>query len=120
MGFNKADKIWMNGKFVNWDDAKIHILSHVVHYGSSVFEGIRCYNTKSGPAVFRLPEHTRRLFDSAKIYRMDIPYTRDEISGAILETIKVNNLKECYIRPLVYRGYDSLGVNPFNCPVDVA
>jgi len=120
MGFNKADKIWMNGKFVNWDDAKIHILSHVVHYGSSVFEGIRCYNTKRGPAVFRLPEHTRRLFDSAKIYRMDIPYTRDEISGAILETIKVNNLKECYIRPLVYRGYDSLGVNPFNCPVDVA
>ena len=120
MGFNKADKIWMNGKFVNWDDAKIHILSHVVHYGSSVFEGIRCYNTKRGPAVFRLPEHARRLFDSAKIYRMDIPYTRDEISGAILETIKVNNLKECYIRPLVYRGYDSLGVNPFNCPVDVA
>ena len=120
MGFKKADKIWMNGEFVNWDDAKIHILSHVVHYGSSVFEGIRCYNTKRGPAVFRLPEHTRRLFDSAKIYRMDIPYTRDEISGAILETIKVNNLKECYIRPLVYRGYDSLGVNPFNCPVDVA
>ncbi|MCD6098243.1 branched-chain amino acid transaminase [bacterium] len=120
MGFKKADKIWMNGEFVNWDDAKIHVLSHVVHYGSSVFEGIRCYNTKHGPAVFRLPEHTRRLFNSAKIYRMDIPYTQDEINRAVIETIKVNNLKECYIRPLVYRGYESLGVNPFNCPVDVA
>jgi len=119
MPFNKADKIWMNGKMVNWDDAKIHVLSHVIHYGSSVFEGMRCYNTPKGPACFRLQEHTDRLFNSAKIYRMEIPFTRDQINEAILSLIAVNKLNECYIRPIVYRGYDTLGVDPRKCPVDV-
>lgn len=119
MPFNKADKIWMNGKMVNWDDAKIHVLSHVIHYGSSVFEGMRCYNTPKGPACFRLQEHTDRLFNSAKIYRMEIPFSRDQINEAILNLIAVNKLNECYIRPIVYRGYDTLGVDPRKCPVDV-
>jgi branched-chain amino acid aminotransferase len=119
MPFNKADKIWMNGKLVNWDDAKIHVLSHVVHYGSSVFEGMRCYNTPKGPACFRLQEHTDRLFNSAKIYRMEIPFSKDDINEAILKLISVNKLEECYIRPIAYRGYDTLGVDPRKCPVDV-
>ena len=116
-GMSKTDKIWFNGEFVNWDDAKIHVLSHVVHYGSSIFEGMRCYNTKVGPACFRLKDHVNRLFDSAKIYRMPIPYTREEIIEAILETIRINGLKSCYIRPIVFRGYGELGVNPTTCPV---
>lgn len=114
----KADQIWYNGKLVNWDDAKIHVLSHVVHYGSSVFEGMRCYNTPKGPACFRLGDHVNRLFDSAKIYRMEIPYTRDQVKAAILETIRANRLKSCYVRPIVFRGYGELGVNPMPCPVD--
>jgi branched-chain amino acid aminotransferase len=120
MSFPKSEKIWMNGKFVPWDDAKIHIGSHVVHYGSAVFEGIRCYATPDGPAVFRLDAHTERLYNSAKIYRMDVPFTADAFNQALLETITVNKLDACYIRPLVYRGYGQLGVNPFPCPVDVA
>ncbi len=120
MPFEKAKYIWMDGKLVPWDDAKIHILSHVIHYGTSVFEGFRCYKTKKGPAIFRLKDHTKRLFNSAKIYRMDIPYSEEEINKAIIETIKANGLEECYIRPLVYRGYMELGVNPFNCPVKVS
>ena len=116
----KTEKIWMNGKFVNWDDAKIHILSHVIHYGTSWFEGIRCYNTKKGSAVFRLREHLKRLYDSLKIYRAEIPYTIDELTQAILELIKINKLKACYIRPIVFRGYYELGINPANCPIDVA
>jgi branched-chain amino acid aminotransferase len=119
MPFNKADKIWMNGAMVNWDDAKIHVLSHVIHYGSSVFEGMRCYNTPKGPACFRLQEHTDRLFNSAKIYRMEIPFSRDQINEAILNLIAVNKLEECYVRPIAYRGYDTLGVDPRKCPVDV-
>ena len=119
MPLPKCDKIWFNGQLVDWDDAKIHVLSHVVHYGSSVFEGIRCYKTAKGSAVFRLDEHVNRLFDSAKIYRMEIPYTREEIREAILETIRVNQLAACYIRPVVFRGYDNLGVDPMGCPVDV-
>ena len=115
----KSEKIWFNGEWVAWDEAKIHVLSHVIHYGSSVFEGIRCYETKKGPAVFRLEDHVRRLFDSAKIYRMEIPYTPDELSQSIVDTIRVNDLKACYIRPVVYRGYGSLGVDPMPCPVDV-
>ena len=114
----KSDKIWMNGEWAAWDEANIHVLSHVVHYGSSVFEGIRCYATQKGPAVFRLDDHVRRLYDSAKIYRMDIPYTREQFSAAVLETIRQNNLEACYIRPIVYRGYGSLGVDPLTCPVD--
>jgi branched-chain amino acid aminotransferase len=120
MPFNKVKYIWMNGKLVNWEDAKIHVLSHVVHYGSSVFEGERCYETPKGPACFRHREHVERLFNSAKIYRMEIPFARQQISDAILELIAVNKLKACYIRPVVYRGYDSLGVHPGECPVDVA
>lgn len=113
----KSDKIWYDGELVDWDAANVHVLSHVVHYGSSVFEGIRCYNTEKGPAVFRLKEHVDRLFDSAKIYRMEIPYSREEICEAILETIRVNGLNACYIRPVVFRGYGSLGVDPLTCPV---
>lgn len=119
MPLPKCDKIWFNGQLVDWDDAKIHVLSHVVHYGSSVFEGIRCYKTAKGSAVFRLDEHVNRLFDSAKIYRMDIPYTHEQIKEAILETIRVNQLSACYIRPVVFRGYENLGVDPMGCPVDV-
>lgn len=114
----KSEKIWFNGELVPWDEAQIHVLSHVVHYGSSVFEGIRCYHTKSGPAIFRLQEHTDRLFDSAKIYRMEIPYTPEQINEAILATIRANSLDACYIRPVVFRGYGSLGVDPTTCPVD--
>jgi len=119
MAMPQSEKIWFNGSLINWDDAKIHVLSHVVHYGSSVFEGIRCYNTEKGPAVFRLQDHVNRLFESAKIYRMEIPYTREEVFDAILETIRINKLQECYIRPVAFRGYGSLGVNPLDCPTDV-
>src|SRR5262245_22057899 len=116
----KSDVIWMNGKLVPWDDAKVHIGAHVIHYGSAVFEGLRCYNTPDGPAVFRLDAHTERLFNSAKIYRMDVPYSREELTRAQLETVAANKLDACYIRPVVYRGYGQLGVNPFPNPVDVA
>jgi branched-chain amino acid aminotransferase len=120
MTFPKSDFIWMNGKLVPWDDATIHIGSHVIHYGSAVFEGVRCYNTPEGPAIFRLDAHTERLFNSAKIYRMDMPYTFEELSRAQRETVAANKKDACYIRPIVYRGYEQLGVNPFPCPVDVA
>jgi branched-chain amino acid aminotransferase len=110
----------MNGTLVPWADAKIHIGSHVIHYGSAVFEGIRCYDTPDGPAVFRLDAHTERLFNSAKIYRMDVPISEEEMNQAIGETILANKMDACYIRPLIYRGYGLLGVNPFPCPVDVA
>ena len=114
-----ASKIWFDGNMVDWKDANIHVLSHVVHYGTSVFEGIRAYKNENGVAVFRLKEHVQRLFDSAKIYKIDIPYTQEEIEEAILETVRVNDLDGCYIRPIVFRGYGELGVNPSNCPVNV-
>ena len=120
MPVKKVEKIWMNGTLVNWDDAKIHVLSHTVHYGSSWFEGMRCYETKRGPAVFRMDAHIRRLFDSAKIFRTEIPYSESQIADAIKKTILANNLKACYVRPVVYRGYNDVGVNPLSCPVDVA
>jgi len=120
MPIKPVSKIWMNGKLVDWADAKIHVLSHVVHYGSSWFEGIRCYETKKGPAIFRLDKHLERLYDSVKIYHAAIPYTRAELEAAILQTIRVNKMKSCYIRPIVYRGYGDVGVNPLNNPVDVA
>ena len=120
MSFPKSDKIWMNGKLVPWDDARIHVGSHVIHYGSAVFEGLRCYGTPEGPAVFRLDAHTDRLYNSAKIYRMDVPLSSDEMNQAVLDTVSANKLDACYIRPIVYRGYGQLGVNPFPCPVDVA
>ncbi len=119
MAFKGATHIWMDGKFVRWKDAKIHILAHVIHYGSSVFEGIRAYRTKKGTAIFRLNEHTDRLFNSAKIYRMDVPFNKKQINKAIIETIRKNKHKACYIRPIVYRGYSQLGVDPLPCPVNV-
>ena len=120
MPVKKVEKIWLNGLLVNWDDAKIHVLSHVIHYGSSWFEGIRCYETKKGSAIFRLDAHLSRLYDSTKIYRTDIPYTLGQLQEAAKQIIIANNLKSCYIRPVVYRGYGDVGVNPFGCPVEVA
>ncbi|HEX9750620.1 MAG TPA: branched-chain amino acid transaminase [candidate division Zixibacteria bacterium] len=120
MSMEKVDKIWMNGRFVDWDDARIHVLSHVVHYGSSVFEGLRCYRTNKGPAIFRLDDHTKRLYNSMKIYRMELDYTPDQINQAIIDLIRINRIEECYIRPVVYRGYDTLGVHPAKCPIEIA
>jgi branched-chain amino acid aminotransferase len=120
MAMTKVSKIWMNGKWVDWDDAKIHILSHVAHYASSVFEGIRAYDSPRGPAIFRLEEHLDRLMHSAKIYRMELPFTRERIREVCIEAVAINDLKECYLRPLIYRGYENLGVNPFGSPVEVA
>ena len=120
MPVKPVEKIWMNGKLVNWDDANIHVLSHVVHYGSSWFEGIRCYETKKGSAIFRLPEHLQRLYDSTKMYYTDIPYSVAELEKGIVDTIHANKMKACYIRPVVYRGYGDVGVFPLNNPVDVA
>ena len=116
---DKETKVWMDGEFVEWKDANISVLSHVVHYGTSVFEGIRAYENENGVGVFRLKEHVQRLFDSAKIYKIDIPYTQEEVEEAILETLRVNDLGACYIRPIVFRGYGELGVNPLGCPVNV-
>ncbi|MDZ7859299.1 MAG: branched-chain amino acid transaminase [Candidatus Krumholzibacteriota bacterium] len=118
MGLKKSDKIWMDGKFVDWDDAKIHVCAHVIHYGSAVFEGIRCYDTKKGPAIFRLEPHIKRLYNSAKMYRMKPEIPMREFMEACYEIIRKNDMKACYIRPLVYRGYNELGVNPFNNPVN--
>ncbi|MGC8877811.1 MAG: branched-chain amino acid transaminase [Anaerolineae bacterium] len=118
MPISKAEVIWFNGEFVPWDEAKIHVLSHVLHYGSSVFEGIRAYKTERGPAVLGLMPHVDRLFFSAKVIRMEIPYSKQEIAQAIKATIRRNRHEACYIRPLVFRGYDSLGVFPLNCPVE--
>ena len=120
MAFSGTGKIWMNGSLVDWADAKIHIASHVIHYGSGVFEGIRCYDTPKGSAIFRLDRHMKRLFDSARIYRMDAEIDQAALTGAVLETIRANEQKACYIRPIIYRGYNALGVNPFPCPVDAA
>jgi branched-chain amino acid aminotransferase len=118
--FPETGKIWMNGSLVDWKDARIHVASHVVHYGSGVFEGARCYETAQGPACFRLDAHIRRLIDSARIYRMEPRYTQQQITDAVLELIRVNGFKACYIRPIVYRGYAQLGVDPAPCPIDVA
>jgi branched-chain amino acid aminotransferase len=120
MAFTGSGKIWMNGSLVDWADAKIHIASHVVHYGSGVFEGARCYATPRGSAAFRLDAHMRRLYDSARIYRMTPAIDLDTMTQAVIDTIKANQFKACYIRPIIYRGYAALGVNPFPCPVDAA
>jgi branched-chain amino acid aminotransferase len=120
MSFTGTGKIWMNGKLVEWRDATIHIASHVIHYGSGVFEGARCYATPKGSACFRLDEHLKRLQNSAKIYRMEYPLDLAGWRDAVLQTIRENQMKACYIRPLVYRGYDTLGVNPLPNPVDAA
>lgn len=113
-----TEKIWHNGVFINWEDARIHVMSHVIHYGSSLFEGIRCYSTPKGPQVFRLHEHIRRLFDSCRIYRMDIPHSIQELSQVCIDIVRVNHMEECYVRPIVFRGYGTFGVNPFPAPVE--
>lgn len=120
MPLPKTEYIWMNGKFVKWDDAKIHVLSHVVHYGSSWFEGLRAYNTKKGTAIFRLPEHIHRLALSVKIYRGEMPFSEEEMCKATIDLVRKNNLQSCYIRPVVYRGYGELGVYPLTCPLEAA
>jgi len=120
MAFPGTGKIWMNGKLVEWKDAHIHIASHVIHYGTAVFEGARCYSTPKGSACFRLDAHMRRLQDSAKIYRMTYPLDLVGWQNAVLDTIRANQMKACYIRPILYRGYEALGVNPLTCPVDAA
>src|SRR5207253_6232045 len=115
-----VDRIWMDGELVAWEDAKVHILTHSLHYGSGVFEGIRAYTTSQGAAVFRLTDHIRRLFNSAKVYLIDIPYSVEELVEAVKDTVRVNNLDACYIRPIVYLGYGEMGLNPLPCPVNVS
>ena len=114
MPITEVEKIWMDGELVDWADAKIHVLSHAVHYGSGVFEGIRAYETARGPAVWHLDEHLKRLFRSAKLYHMDIPYSIEAITDATKEVIRANGLNACYVRPLVLRGYGEMGVNPLS------
>jgi len=116
MAFGEG-KIWYDGKFVDWKEAQTHVLSHALHYGSSIFEGCRCYKTNKGAAIFRLKDHIDRLYDSAKIYRMEIPYSKEEFTQAVIDVVKINNLEECYIRPVVFRGYGAMGVNPLTCPI---
>ncbi len=120
MPIETVDKIWMDGELVAWEDAKVHVLTHTLHYGCGVFEGIRAYETERGPAVFRLDEHIDRLFNSAAIYMLDIPFDRDTLIAATLETVRVNNVPSCYIRPIVYLGYGEMGLNPLPCPVKVS
>ncbi|MBX0327600.1 branched-chain amino acid transaminase [Oscillochloris sp. ZM17-4] len=120
MPITKMDYIWFNGELVEWDKATLHVLSHVVHYGTSFFEGIRCYETPMGTAIFRLTPHMRRLVDSARIYRTEIPYSLAQLVAAVKETVRANRLRAGYIRPVVYRGYGEIGVNPLGNPVEVA
>jgi branched-chain amino acid aminotransferase len=119
MAIQKTERIWHNGKLIPWDDAQLHVMSHVVNYGSSVFEGVRCYSLPKGPAIFRATEHMQRLLDSAKIYRIDVDYTRDELVSAVVDVVKNNGVWPCYIRPIILRGYGEAGVNPFNSPTEV-
>ena len=119
MAIQKTEKIWHNGKFIPWDDAKLHVMSHVVNYGSSVFEGVRCYDLPSGPAIFRANEHIQRLLDSAKIYRIDVDFSREDLVAAMVELVKNNGVWPCYLRPIILRGYGEAGVNPFNSPTEV-
>ncbi len=119
MPIQPVDKIWMDGKLLDWEDATVHVLTHALHYGSGVFEGVRAYETKRGAAVFRLPDHIKRLFRSAHVYQMAIPFSQDEIVQAVKDTVRENGMKSCYIRPLVYRGYGEMGLNPLYAPVNV-
>ncbi|HCG99838.1 MAG TPA: branched chain amino acid aminotransferase [Actinobacteria bacterium] len=120
MPIEKVEKIWFNGEMVDWDKAQVHVLSHALHYGSGVFEGIRAYETPKGPAIFRLTEHIERLMDSSKIYLMPVPYSVEQLVEATKELVRVNKLKSSYIRPIIFRGYGEMGLNPLNSPVDVA
>lgn len=119
MPIQPTEKIWHNGKWISWDDAKIHVLAHVVSYGSAVFEGIRCYETTQGPAIFRLREHMQRLINSARIYRMELPFSVDEFSNTACELVRINKMNSCYVKPIVLRGYGDVGVNPLKSPIDV-
>ncbi len=118
MPVQKTDKIWHNGKFINWDDAQIHVLSHVVGYGSAVFEGIRCYDTPNGPSIFRMKDHMQRLINSAKIYRMELPYSVEDFGNAASELVRLNKMGACYVKPIVLRGYGEVGVNPLGSPIE--
>ncbi len=113
------EKVWHNGTFMPWGDANIHVASHVVSYGSCLFEGIRCYETSQGPAIFRLKEHTDRLVNSCKIYRMELEYTRAQLAQAMMELVRVNSIKACYIRPIIFRGFGEVGVNPLKNPIEI-
>ncbi len=117
---SKTKKIWMDGRFVDWDKASVHILTHTLHYGLGVFEGIRCYETEEDPAIFRLDDHIERLFNSAHIFLLEIPYSQEKIRSAVIETVRVNKIKECYIRPIVYIGYGAMGLYPQKNPVNVS
>jgi branched-chain amino acid aminotransferase len=119
MNVEPTDLIWMNGDFVAWEDAKVHVLTHGLHYGTGVFEGVRCYDTELGPAVFRNAEHVERLLKSAELYYMPVPYSAEQIRAATLELVARNGLRSCYIRPIIYRGYGQMGLNPLEAPVDV-
>jgi branched-chain amino acid aminotransferase len=119
MPIPKTEKIWHNGKLINWDDATLHVLSHVVSYGSAVFEGIRCYDTKQGPAIFRLREHMQRLVNSAKIYRMELPFSVEDLCGVATDLVAVNKIKSCYVKPIILRGYGEAGVTPLGNPIEV-
>jgi branched-chain amino acid aminotransferase len=119
MAIQKTEKIWHNGKMIRWEDANLHVMSHVVNYGSAVFEGIRCYAQPKGAGIFRAQEHMQRLLDSAKIYRMEVEYSREELVSAMTELVRDNGVAPCYIRPIVLRGYGEAGVNPFNSPIEV-
>ncbi len=120
MPLTKTEKIWMDGQMVDWDDARVHILTHSLHYGCGVFEGIRAYATSDGPGIFRLTDHIRRLFDSAKIFMIDVPFTMDEMVDACKDTVRINGIQECYIRPLIYLGYGEMGLNPLPAPVNAS
>src|SRR5690242_10798426 len=119
MALQKTESIWHNGKLIPWDKATLHVMSHVIHYGSSVFEGVRCYVLPGGPAIFRAKEHMQRLLDSAKIYRIDVDFTVEDLIAGMAEVIKANGVWPCYIRPIVLRGYGQAGVNPFDSPTEV-
>jgi branched-chain amino acid aminotransferase len=119
MPIQKTEKIWHNGKFIDWDEAQIHVTAHVISYASCLFEGVRCYATPGGPAIFRLKDHTQRLLNSAYIYRIELPYSLDELNAAQVELVRLNKLPHCYIRPFVLRGYGEVGVNPFKAPIEV-
>lgn len=116
---DQTDLIWMNGEFVAWEDAQVHVLTHGLHYGTGVFEGVRCYDTELGPAVFRNADHVERLLKSAELYYMEVPYSSSELQAATRELVARNGVSSCYIRPIVYRGYGSMGLNPTEAPVDV-
>jgi branched-chain amino acid aminotransferase len=119
MAIKATDYVWHNGQLIPWDDAKLHVMAHVINYGSSVFEGIRCYQTGKGPAIFRLRDHMLRLVQSSKIYRIELDYTLDELCQAAVELVATNKVSPCYVRPIVLRGYGQVGVNPFNSPTEV-